>query len=111
MVKKVIYIEKERFLRSMMEVALKAKKAEIYTFESLKNNFYQIDDIKPDLVIFTLNEDEDDLRRLYTFADCFRLVLSAPLEFQNQLPPKVSGFLAKPILAHTLAERVLALID
>ncbi len=92
-------------------MALKAKNAEIYTLETLKNNFYQLDDIKPDLVIFTLDEEGDDLERLYTYADYCKLVLSAPAEFQNKSHPKVSGFLAKPIIAHTLAERVLALID
>lgn len=95
----------------MMEVAFKAKNAEIYTIETLKNNFYQIDDIKPDLIIFTLNEEMDDLERLYTYADYCKLVLSAPPENQNQMHPKVSGFLPKPIIAHTLAERILALID
>ncbi len=95
----------------MMEVAFKAKNAEIYTIETLNNNFYQLDDIKPDLVIFTLNENTDDLERLYTYADYCKLVLSAPAEYQNQMHSKVSGFLPKPIVAHTLAERVLALID
>ena len=40
MVKRVFYIEKEKFLRSLMELALRAKKAEVYTVESLNDNFY-----------------------------------------------------------------------
>ena len=111
MVKKVFYVEKEKFLRSMFELALRAKKAEIYTVETLKDNFYLIDDLKPDLVIFDLDQSLSDLESLYEYSDRLRLVATGSPEFEFTLDKRVRGFLPKPIVAHNLAERVLSLID
>ncbi|MBC7714703.1 MAG: hypothetical protein H7177_15260 [Rhizobacter sp.] len=111
MVKKVFYVEKEKFLRSMMELALRAKKAEIYTVETLNENFYLIDDLKPDLVIFDLDQNPADLEKLYEYSNHVRLVASGPAGSENSLDSRVTGFLPKPIIAHNLAERVLSLID
>jgi len=111
MVKKVFYIEKEKFLRSMFEVALRAKKAEIYTVETLKENFYLIDDLKPDLIIFDLDQSASDLETLYEYSDRIRLVATGAPEKEKILDPRLRGFIPKPIVAHNLAERVLSLID
>ena len=111
MVKKVFYVEKEKFLRSMFEVALRAKKAEIYTVETLKENFYLIDDLKPDLIIFDLDQASSDLETLYGYSDRIKLVATGSPESQKGLDSRVRGFLPKPIIAHNLAERVLSLID
>ena len=111
MVKKVFYAEKEKFLRSMMELALRAKKAEIYTVESLSENFYLIDDLKPDLVIFDLDQSPADLERLYEYSAHTRLVATGAAGSENLLDSRVKGFIPKPIVAHNLAEKVLSLID
>ncbi len=111
MVKKVFYIEKEKFLRSMFELALRAKNMEIYTVETLHENFYLIDDLKPDLIIFDLDQKSADLEMLYEYSKNIRLVATGAPENQNLLDPRVHGFLPKPIVAHNLAERVLLLID
>jgi DNA-binding response OmpR family regulator len=111
MVKKVFYVEKEKFLRSMMELALRAKKAEIYTVETLNENFYLIDDLKPDLVIFDLDQSPSDLETLYEYSNRTRLVATGPASSENSLDKRVKGFLPKPIIAHNLASIVLSLID
>ncbi len=111
MVKSVFYVEKEKFLRSMMELALRAKKAEVYTVESLSENFYLIDDLKPDLVIFDLDNSPADLEKLYEYSGKVKLVATGAPGSENSLDKRVSGFIPKPIVAHNLAERVLALID
>ena len=111
MVKKVFYVEKEKFLRSMMELALRAKKAEIYTVETLTENFYLIDDLKPDLIIFDLDQNPADLETLYGYSERARLVATGTPGSENSLDKRVKGFLPKPIVAHNLAERVLSLID
>ena len=111
MVKKVFYVEKEKFLRSMMELALRAKKAEIYTVETLKENFYLIDDLKPDLIIFDLDQAPGDLQTLYEYSKKAKLIATGPAGSEKNLDTRVSGHLEKPLVAHNLAERVLSLID
>ncbi len=95
----------------MVEVALKAKKAEIYTVDTLNGNFYLIDDLKPQLVIFDLDCASQDLEQLYLYHDKVKLIATGPLGAENSLDKRVKGFIAKPIVAHNLAERILGLID
>ncbi|MBY0414458.1 MAG: hypothetical protein K2Q18_09845 [Bdellovibrionales bacterium] len=115
MVKKVFYIEKEKFLRSMMELALRAKKAEVYTVETLEGNFYLLDDLRPDLVIFDLETCQkagaEDLEKLFSYGKSSKLIMTGPVGSENSLDSRVKGFLPKPLVAHNLAERILALID
>ncbi|MEA9355481.1 response regulator [Bacteriovorax sp. PP10] len=115
MVKRVFYIEKEKFLRSMMELALRAKKAEVYTVETLAENFYLIDDLKPELIIFDLDTAQasgpEALEKLYSYATHAKLIMTGAPSSENSMNKIVSGFIPKPIVAHNLAERVLSLID
>ena len=115
MVKRVFYIEKEKFLRSLMELALRAKKAEVYTVETLSDNFYLIDDLAPELIIFDfetcVEAGPEALSKLFSYSDRAKLIMTGSPNHQNSLPLKVSGFIPKPIVAHNLAERILSLID
>ena len=115
MVKRVFYIEKEKFLRTMMELALRAKKAEVYTVETLSDNFYLIDDLKPELIIFDfetcMESGQEVLTKLYSYSDRAKLIMTGTANSENSLPDNVSGFITKPIVVHNLAERILSLID
>lgn len=108
---RVFYIEKVEFLRSMMEFALKAKGAEIYTIDTLENNFYLLDDLLPDLIIFDVETAKNHLEQLKNYQT--RAVLVAVGD--ESLSPLVSGwvktFIAKPIEAKNIGARVLALLD
>ncbi len=42
MVKSVLYIEKEKFMRTLFETALKPRQVEIHTIESLQKNEMKI---------------------------------------------------------------------
>lgn len=111
MVKKVFYIEKEKFLRSMMELALKSKGAEIYTVESIADNFYLIDDLTPNLIIVdentVTNEELDKILNYGIKCVSTRLPLN-PESFKVQ---KVDLILEKPLVANSLATKILGLID
>lgn len=116
MVKRVFYIEKEKFLRSMMEFALRAKNVEIHTVETLLNNTYLLYDLTPDLVIFdyeTLRATPDELSLLYQYCakEKAKLIITAEDSKLSELDPIISGVLEKPIKASHLAERIIALID
>ena len=115
MVKRVFYIEKEKFLRSMLELALRAKKAEVYTVETLNENFYLIDDLKPELIIFDLETcllaGPEAMDRLFSYSDKAKLIMTGVVGSENSMSKSVSGFIPKPIVAHNLAEKILSLID
>lgn len=115
MVKRVFYIEKEKFLRSMMELALRAKKAEVYTVETLADNFYLIEDLKPELIIFDLdtltNDGPEVMEKLFSYANQAKIIMTGAPGSENSMNKNVSGFIPKPIVAHNLAEKVLSLID
>jgi len=115
MVKRVFYIEKEKFLRSMFELALRAKKAEVYTVETLEDNFYLIEDLKPEVIIFDLESCQsagpEAMEKLLSYSKTSHLVQTGVVGSENTVDPRVKSFLAKPIVAHNLAERVLSLID
>lgn len=111
MVKRVFYIEKEKFLRQMVEFALKAKGVEVYTVDSLKDNFYLIDDLAPHLVIFGLTETPEDLEKLYSYREKTKLCLFATEEDSKTRDSRIHATLKKPLEGAALAERILALVD
>ena len=113
MVKKVFYIEKAEFLRQMLEFALKARGAEIYTIESLKGHQYLLEDLKPDLIIFDIETCIDELQDLYNYQNQHKVVLvaSGPENQSHEYSQKTQGYLTKPIIAKDLANRILSFIS
>ena len=99
----------------MMEIALRAKKAEIYTVETLENNFYLLDDLKPDLIIFDLETCQaagaEAMEQLYGYSKQAKLLATTSEGSEKSLDSRVNSHLSKPIVAHSLAERLLSLID
>lgn len=108
--KKVFYIEKVEFLRSMMEFALKGR-AEIYTVGSLENNFYLLADLAPDLILFDVNTCLNHLPQLAEYASRAKLVGMGSFEDRALVQGMVSDFLVKPLEAKKIASRILALLD
>ena len=113
MVKKVFYIEKAEFLRSMLEFALKAKGAEIYTIASLKDHQYLLEDLKPDLIIFDIDTCIDELQDVYKYQKQHKVVLvaSGPENRCSEYSQTTGGYLTKPIVAKDLANRILSFIS
>lgn len=117
MVKCVFYVEKEKFLRSLFEVALKARKQEIYTVESLQKNLYLLEDLRPQLVILdteTVKSTPELVRDVFNYRIKYpgvKIVLTGREEDIEVLGERADAFLLKPILATNLASRILSLID
>lgn len=109
MVKKVFYIEKSDFLRSMMEFALRARGAEIYTVETIENNFYLLDDLMPDIVLFDVETAHLQLDKLYEYSTKMKLVGVGSESDRSLLKSDIKCFLTKPFEAKNLAERILSL--
>ncbi len=110
-IRKIFYVEKVQFLRSMMEVALKALGAEIYTIDTMVNNFYLLDDLKPDLIIFDLQTVGDSLDQVISYKEKAILVAIGTPEEVSKLEGRVNHFLSKPIEARNLGRRVLSFLD
>lgn len=109
--KKVFYIEKVDFLRSMMEFALKAKGAEIYTVATLENNFYLLDDLLPDLIIFDVETAGNHIAQLSEYSSKATLVAVGSEADKSRVEGVVKSFLTKPLEARNIADRILALLD
>ena len=111
MVKKVFYIEKGDFLRSMMEFALRAHGAEIYTVDTIENNFYLLDDLEPDLIIFDVETAENHLQKLSEYSSKAILVAVGSEESKLLVEGMVKNYLTKPLVAKNIASRILSLLD
>lgn len=110
-IRKIFYVEKVQFLRSMMEVALKARGAEIYTIDTIVNNLYLLEDLKPDLIIFDLQTVGDSLGEVISNKGSAILVATGSPEEEIKVAGKVNHFIAKPIEARNLGKRILSFLD
>lgn len=110
-IRKIFYVEKVQFLRSMLEVALRAKGAEIYTINTMENNFYLLDDLNPDLVIFDIQTVGDSLEALLSYRGKAVLVATGSKEDEQLVLGRVNHFMAKPIEARNLGQRILSYLE
>lgn len=111
MVKKVFYIEKVEFLRSMMEFALKSHGAEIYTVATLENNEYLLEDLSPNMIIFDVETCQNHLPVLLEYSSKAILVAVGSPSDQQLVQGMVSHFFSKPLEAKNIASRILGLLD
>lgn len=109
--KRIFYVDKTDFLRSMMEFALKARGAEIYTLDTLENNFYLLDDLSPQLILFDVESTRDHLQKLSEYSEKAVLVGVGSEDNKKEVESMVSHFLLKPLEARNIAARILALLD
>ncbi|MFA6236542.1 MAG: hypothetical protein WC635_04365 [Bacteriovorax sp.] len=109
--KRIFYVEKAEFLRSMMEFALKARGAEIYTLDTLENNFYLLDDLRPQLILFDVETCRDHLQRLSDYSPNVVMVGVGNEENKKEVEGMVNNFILKPFEARNLAANILALLD
>ena len=113
MVKCVLYVEKEKFLRSLFEVALRAKKQEIHTIDSLQNNIYLLNDLNPALIIldWATVQNSPELQSVLDFKKTnpsVKIIVTGPT---HDIPFKADGFFTKPIEVNQLAQKIMSLID
>ena len=114
-VKKIFYVDKVEFLRSMMELSFRSKKTEIYTVDTLENNFYLLDDLSPDLILFDVESVRAQLEELcqYTSKNLSKTILVAVGNESDkaQVSSMVKKFFLKPLDASKIADQILSLID
>ena len=109
--KKIFYIEKVEFLRSMMELALKARGAEIYTVATIENNYYLLDDLMPDLIIFDVETAQNQMSDLCKYSAKAILVAVGSVEDKTKVEGMVKSYITKPFVARDIANSILSLLD
>lgn len=111
MTKRVFYIEKVDFLRSMMEFALRAHGAEIYTVDTIENNFYLLEDLAPEIIIFDVETVRNHLPELSAYSSKAILVAVGNESDKLLVQNLVKNYLTKPLEARNIASRILSLLD
>lgn len=108
MKKNVFYIEREKFLRSMFEIAFKNKQEEIYTIDTIVDNYYLIDDLSPALIIFDVKSVESELEKVLLLSDKAILIATGDEEDREKVTGRVMDFILKPIVATNLVKNILS---
>ena len=109
--KKVFYVERGDFLRKTMELALKQKGVDVYTVETMENNFYLLDDLLPDIIVFDVKTLGNHLENLRAYQAKAALVAVGDEADRASVEGLVRLFLTKPLEAKTLAANILSVLD
>lgn len=77
MKKKILYIEKEKFLRQSLELFFKKLGYEIYTLETLDLHEYLLAELSPEVILADLDSISDDQMSLLKELKEVRLLFTA----------------------------------
>jgi response regulator RpfG family c-di-GMP phosphodiesterase len=105
--KNVFYIENNKILRSMFEIAFKHQNAEIYTIDSIVDNYYLLDDLAPAIIVFDVQSVGNELEKILTYQTKSILVATGVAGDQLVLKDRVKNFILKPIPAINLVNTIL----
>ena len=102
----VLYIEKEKFLRQLLEGVFKAKNAKIHTEDGIQDKFYLIEDLKPSIIIVDLETvNENEIQTLYSYQS-IKLIATAKNEYPHIDMTKFSKIIKKPLVVATIFEQI-----
>lgn len=103
MEKHVLVVDKEKFMRSHFETALKDSNIKVMAIESLANNYYLLDDLKPCAFFFDIHSTMGEYAKILSYAGKTKLIaMGFPEDFDllKGIDDKLSMKLEKPISAH-----------
>ncbi len=110
----IFYIEKEKFLRTMMENICKNKGIDVYTIDSAEDCLYLIKDLASDLIIIDLETTKgclstflDSLKDDQISASILATGQQSDWEDIGDLKGKFSHFEPKPLVVDGLLERLI----
>lgn len=66
----VVYVDKNEFLRNMVEMAIKKEFGTVYTIDTLENQIEIIKDLDPQVIVVDLKTCENDLNALFDNFTC-----------------------------------------
>jgi DNA-binding NtrC family response regulator len=107
----VLFIEKEKFIRKLTEELFSIKKGKIYTVESISNNFYLIEDLKPQIVIFDVQSIGEHLDQLIAYKNIKLIAIGSTADEEYAVKEKVAKFIKKPLIVATLFEQIMSVLN
>lgn len=107
----VFYIEQEKFLRSMFEIAFKNQKQEIYTTDTITENYYLLDDLTPAIILFDVKTVGQELEKVLSYSDRAVLVATGNEEDRILVDGRVKAFILKPIAATNLVKTFMGFLE
>jgi DNA-binding NtrC family response regulator len=107
----VLYIEKEKFLRQMLEEIFKIKGAKLHTESTLDENFYLIEDLAPAIIVFDLDSfganKEQNMEKLLSYSNIIFIATGNPNQLEAK-DPRIHKCIQKPIQASAIFDQIFA---
>ncbi len=103
----VFYIEQEKFLRTMFEIAFKNQDKEIYTIDTLVGNEYLLEDLAPTIIIFDVKTVGAQITKILSYQKSSLLIATGDPEDESLVKDSVKFFIKKPIIALDLVNTIL----
>lgn len=102
MEKHVLVVDKEKFMRSHFEAALKDSKIKVMAIESLVDHYYLIDDLKPCALFFDIHSTMGEYHKILGYQGQTKLIaMGFPEDFDllKGIDEKLTMKIEKPISA------------
>ncbi len=100
MEKFVLVIDKEKFMRSLFETALKDSKIKVIAVESIVENYYLINDLKPVALFFDIHSTMGEYQKILAYSNLTKLIaMGFPEDFDllKGIDENLAMKLEKPI--------------
>lgn len=100
MEKHVLVVDREKFMRSMFESALKDTPIKVVAIESLENHYYLIDDLRPCALFFDILSTMGEFQKIIGYKDKTKLIaMGFPEDFDliKGIDKDITMKLEKPI--------------
>jgi DNA-binding response OmpR family regulator len=94
----------------MLELALKARGVEIYTISTLENNYYLLDDLLPDLIVFDVETTGNQIEELLKYSSRAILVAVGSEAERSKFEGIVENYLTKPFEAKKIADQIISIL-
>ncbi|MBL6989803.1 MAG: hypothetical protein ISR65_08490 [Bacteriovoracaceae bacterium] len=116
-VKSLFYIEREKFLRNMLEMASISESVELFTTEDIVRDFHFIADILPELIVLDIQTVIDDVTWFFENLDNVPEAAQIPvlvtgsiadLDLISEYRCRILGIIKKPITTKNIAQVILA---
>lgn len=105
----VLYIEKEKFLRQTFELLFKKNGVSLYTTDNIEENYYLINDLRPNIIIFDIDSvNQDGQLKLLSLSE-IKLVGTGKNEPTHFNKAQLHLFLLKPIEIQGLFSKIINL--
>lgn len=102
----VLFIDKEKFIRNLVEELFIGKNSKIHTIDNISENFYLIEDLRPSVLVFDVLSVGDSLEEILALKNIKLIAIGQEAELLK-VQGRVNLLLAKPLKVSTLFETIM----